>query len=245
MFGSARSRAPPGTDAQTQAPSHPGRTRPHPQSEGDRLPGAAPRGDRGDRPFGSGQVVARLRHHLRRGAAPVRRVDVHLRAAVPRPDGAAAGGRHPQHPAGGGARGQERRPQRPLDGGHDHRDARRDAPPLHPPGRGGVRQRPRPGAQLQPRGGGGGPRRRRGRRLLHPGRAPAAAEEGGGRRPRRADPPGLPAPPRTRGGRGGAHGARREVAGQARSAAARPRPLHGAGAEPRRASSTPWSRPTG
>ena len=41
-----------------------------------------------------------------------------------------------QRPAGGGARGQERGPQRPLDGRHDHRDARRPAPALHPPGRG-------------------------------------------------------------------------------------------------------------
>ena len=36
------------------------------------------------RPVGLGQVVARLRHHLRRRAAPLRRVAVGLRAPVPR-----------------------------------------------------------------------------------------------------------------------------------------------------------------
>ena len=39
-------------------------------------------------PSGGGEVVARFRHHLRRGAAAVRRVDVDLRPAVSRSDGA-------------------------------------------------------------------------------------------------------------------------------------------------------------
>ena len=74
------------------------------------------------------QVVARLRHDLRRGAAPLRRVAVRLRAPVPRADGAArrrlgrgdaAGDRHPP---------EEQHPQPALDGRHHHRDARLPAP---------------------------------------------------------------------------------------------------------------------
>ena len=38
---------------------------------------------------GSGKSLARLRHHLRRGPAPLRRVALRLRAAVPRADGEA------------------------------------------------------------------------------------------------------------------------------------------------------------
>ena len=38
---------------------------------------------------GSGKSLARLRHALRRGPAPLRRVALGLRAAVPRPDGEA------------------------------------------------------------------------------------------------------------------------------------------------------------
>ena len=45
--------------------------------------------DRLHRAVGLGQVVARVRHDLRRGAAPLRRVAVVVRAAVPRPDGQA------------------------------------------------------------------------------------------------------------------------------------------------------------
>ena len=41
------------------------------------------------RPVGLGQVVARVRHDLRRGAAPLRRVAVGVRAPVPRADGEA------------------------------------------------------------------------------------------------------------------------------------------------------------
>ena len=40
--------------------------------------------------LGLGQVVARVRHALRRGPAPLRRVALGLRAPVPRPDGEAA-----------------------------------------------------------------------------------------------------------------------------------------------------------
>ena len=46
---------------------------------------------RPDGALGLGQVLARLRHHLRRGPAPLRRVALRLRAAVPRADGEARG----------------------------------------------------------------------------------------------------------------------------------------------------------
>ena len=44
---------------------------------------------RDHRPLGQRQVLARLRHALRRGPAPLRRVALRLRAPVPRPDGEA------------------------------------------------------------------------------------------------------------------------------------------------------------
>ena len=65
----------------------PGRPRAQPPQ---RLPRAAPRqAHRVHRAVGLGQVVAGLRHHLRRGPAPLRRVAVVLRPPVPRPDGQA------------------------------------------------------------------------------------------------------------------------------------------------------------
>ena len=84
--------------------------RPHPQPQERRPDAAAPLAGRDDRGQRLGQVVARLRHHLRRGAAALRRVAVGLRPAVPRADGEAGrrldrghlpGDRHPpeeQHP---------------------------------------------------------------------------------------------------------------------------------------------------
>src|SRR5438132_4512590 len=46
---------------------------------------------RPDGALGLGQVLARLRHHRRRGPAPLRRVALRVRAAVPRADGEARG----------------------------------------------------------------------------------------------------------------------------------------------------------
>ncbi len=68
-----------------------------------------------------GQVLARLRHPLRRGAAPLRRVALLLRPAVPRADGEAEVRHHPRplahhlHRAEGGLE------QPALDGRHHHR----------------------------------------------------------------------------------------------------------------------------
>ena len=84
------------------------------------------------------------------------------------------------------------------------------------------------------------PRQRR--RELHAGGPPAAAEEGSRRGAGGADPPGIPAP--VQGRRGGAYGAGREVAGEARSL---PLVLVRFTAKPETASAswTPWSRDTG
>ena len=65
--------------------------RPAAQPEGHRRRAAAARCRGPDRAERLGQVVARLRHAVRRRPAPLRRIAVHVRQAVPRPDGEAAG----------------------------------------------------------------------------------------------------------------------------------------------------------
>ena len=71
------------------------------------------------RRLGLGQVVARLRHALRRGPAPLRRVAVRVRAAVPRPDGEAevrarsAGCRRPSRSSRRARRRTRARPSAP------------------------------------------------------------------------------------------------------------------------------------
>ena len=103
------------------------------------------RADRRDRRLRLGQVVARLRHALRRGPAPLRRDVLAVRAAVPRPHGQAAGRPHRGHPAGDRDRPDESGAHVALDGRHDDRArrlpeaavrARRDAvlPRLRPQG---------------------------------------------------------------------------------------------------------------
>ena len=182
--------------------------------------------DRRHRPFGSGQVLARLRHHLRRGAAPLRRVDVHLRAAVPRPDGAPAGRRHRQLlPAVAlEAKNAVRNARSTVGTITETHDVLRLA--LHPPGRGRCPNGHGPARSYTPE---------------EAAAALAAGAAGDAFTLVVAPAPAEAAAPTTRCGelirqgfqrrlerrRGGAHGARREVAGEARSAAARPRPLPG------------------
>ena len=73
---------------------------------------------------GFGQVVARLRHDLRRRAAALRRVAVVVRPAVPRADGE-AGRRSDRRPvAGHRHRAEDHRLESALDGRHRHRDLR-------------------------------------------------------------------------------------------------------------------------
>ena len=79
---------------------------------------------------GSGQVVARLRHDLRRGPAPLRRVAVGLCAPVPRDD--AEAGRRPDRRAFAGDldRAEDDLQEPALHGRHGHRDLRLHAPAL-------------------------------------------------------------------------------------------------------------------
>ncbi len=85
-------------------------------------------------PLRVGQVVARLRHGLRRGAAPLRRVAVGLCAAVPRADGEA--GRRPDRRAVARHRhrAEDDGHQPPLDGRHGHRNLRLPPPAVREPG---------------------------------------------------------------------------------------------------------------
>src|SRR3984885_8177793 len=70
----------------SQQNRHPGR--PAAQSQ-EYLPGnSAEHSDRDYGPIRLGQVLTRLRHTLRRGPAPLRRVALGLRSTVPRSDGA-------------------------------------------------------------------------------------------------------------------------------------------------------------
>ena len=75
-----------------------------------------------------GQVVARLRHALRRGPAPLRRVALGLRAAVPRADGEARRRLHRGPVAGHLDRPEDDVAQPALDRRHRHRDLRLPAP---------------------------------------------------------------------------------------------------------------------
>ena len=81
---------------------------------------------------GLGQVVAGVRHDLRRGPAPVRRVAVGVRPAVPRADGQARRRLHRGPVAGDLDRPEVGVAQPALDGRHDHRDLRLPAAALRP-----------------------------------------------------------------------------------------------------------------
>ena len=75
-----------------------------------------------------GQVVARVRHHLRRGPAPLRRVAVGLRAAVPRAAAEARRREHRGSEPGDRHRAAGARQEPALDRRHGHRDRRLPAP---------------------------------------------------------------------------------------------------------------------
>ena len=76
------------------------------------------------RPVRLRQILARLRHHLRRGPAPLRRVAVGLRPAVPGDD-AEAGRRPDRRPVAGHLdRAEDHLEEPALDGRHRHRDLR-------------------------------------------------------------------------------------------------------------------------
>ena len=90
---------------------------------------APSRRDRGHHgTVGFGQVVARLRHDLRRGSAPLRRVAERLRAAVPGPDGQARRRLDRGPVAGHLDRPEDDLAQPAVDRRHGHRDLRLPAP---------------------------------------------------------------------------------------------------------------------
>ena len=76
------------------------------------------------------QIVARLRHDLRRGPAQIRRVAFRLRAAVPRPDAEAGRGFHRGSVARDRYRATQFRHQSALDHRHHNGDLRLPAPAL-------------------------------------------------------------------------------------------------------------------
>ena len=91
------------------------------------IPRGAARGHH--RPLGLGQVVARLRHHLRRGPAALHGEPERLRAPVSRADGAAGRGPHRRlSPSSRSSR--SRRPQSAAHGRNGDRDLRLPAPAL-------------------------------------------------------------------------------------------------------------------
>ena len=100
----------------------PRRPRSQPQEHRRRHPAPQARGHH--RSVGLGQVVARLRHDLRRRAAPLRRVAVGLRAAVPRADGEAGRRSDRRAVAGDLDRAEDHRLESALDGRHGHRNLR-------------------------------------------------------------------------------------------------------------------------
>ena len=100
----------------------PRRARAQPQERRPRNP-ARPAGGV-HRPVRLGQILARLRHHLRRGPAPLRRKPLGLRAAIPGND-AEAGRRPDRRPvAGHFHRAEDHLAQSALDRRHRHRNPR-------------------------------------------------------------------------------------------------------------------------
>ena len=102
------------------------------------------------------EVVAGVRHDLRRGPAAVRREPLRLRAPVP-PDDGEAGRRLDRRPLAGDLdRPEDDVAQPALDGRHGHRDLRLPAPALRarrPAALPGLRQadlRPEPGVDRRP-----------------------------------------------------------------------------------------------
>src|SRR5206468_2631997 len=202
------------------------------------------------------QVVARLRHALRRRAVALHRVSVHLRAHVPRSGGPSRRGPHRADPARGGPRAEERGANGALDGRHRHRGLRLSAPALR-------EDRARPLPRVWRRRGLELPRNHR---QLAPQRAPrrARADHVRSRRARGAPTRGAvdePQPTRLRSGAGERrdprprhtaarepHGAPDDLGG-ARPRRARVRPPH-ADRRVRRGGAAegavePWTHPSG
>ncbi len=100
------------------------------QSQGLRPRDPAPRVHGHHRTVGLGQVLARVRHDLRRGTAPLRRVAVRVRAPVPRAHGKARRRLDRRALARGGDRAEEPHEDVAVDGRHGDRDLRLPAAAL-------------------------------------------------------------------------------------------------------------------
>ena len=105
---------------------HQGRARAQSQEHRPRDSARSP--GRDHRALRLGQILARLRHDLRRGPAPLRRVAVGLRAPVPRADGEARRRFDRRAVAGDLDRAEDHLAQSALDGRHHHRNLRLPAP---------------------------------------------------------------------------------------------------------------------
>ena len=193
---------------------------------------AARRADRLHRVVRVGQVVAGVRHDLRRGAAPLRRVAVGVRAAVPRADGQARRRLHRGPVARGVDRPEVDQPQPALDRRHHHRGLRLPASALRPrrhPALPGVRRAHRPpdtAADRRPGAGDGGGH------AVPGARAGGAHPQGRVRRPvRQAQLAGLQPRARRRRGALADRPAEAEEAGEARHRGGR-RPADRQGAPP-------------
>ena len=124
----------------------PGARGPHAQPQEHRPRPAAPQARRDHRALGLGQVVARLRHALCRGPAPLRREPLGLCAPVPAADGQARCRRDRGPLARDLHRAEGHLAQPALDRRHGHRDPRLPAPALCPR-RHALLPRPRPAAR--------------------------------------------------------------------------------------------------
>ena len=106
--------------------NHQGRARAQSQEHRPRDSARSP--GRDHRALGFGQILARLRHDLRRGAAPLRRVAVGVCAPVPGADGKAGRRFDRGAVAGDFDRAEDHLAQSALDRRHHHRDLRLPAP---------------------------------------------------------------------------------------------------------------------
>ncbi len=228
-----------------------GRARAQPAQRG---PGPAPRlHDRLHRALRLGQVLPGLRHDLRRGPAPVRRIAVRLRPAVPGPGGQARRRLHRGPLARGVHRPEVHQQEPPLHRGHHHRDLRLHAPavgPCRPPALPRLRRARReadPAADRRPAAGTagghplpgpgpGGPRPQGRIRRTVQGTHRQGLLAGAGRRQahpaERSPQAGQAVQAHHRGGRGPARGQGRHQPAPHRLGGNRPRP--GRGPDPRR-----------
>ncbi|CAA9295630.1 MAG: Excinuclease ABC subunit A, partial [uncultured Gemmatimonadaceae bacterium] len=187
-----------------RSPDRSRRTRAQSQERRRHDPARPPHGDH--RALGVGEVVAGVRHHLRRGAAAVRGVALGLRAAVPRADGEARRRRDRGALAGDLDRAEDGGAQPALHRGHGHRDLRLPAAAVRARGHAALPQlRPRRAAA-----------ERRADRRRHPGVGGGDAARGAGAARARAEgrvPRAVREHPQAgvhpRGGRRGADRARR------------------------------------